>query len=700
MSGRSVFVTASSELNSSLWELVQQVHPGEEFTPENGLHSLYLREKEADGTAHFTEVGPEDGPMAKQRAFTFAGASHDLGTIVFGLYDEGEPVFWPGDETHRNAESLYEYTGTNQAEPALVGVTNDSPLNGSLYRNEHAELISQCGTELGSGTEDPGSTYNAVSSSGALVYFTALHGECEQPAVNEVYGRVQGARTVAVSEPEMTSRRAQECTGVCREDEEGDLEEQQDNEHLKRKDATFVGASEDGAKVFFTTEQPLLNADKDSGNDLYEAELEGGVPTRLVMVSEGDAGSDPSLGAGADVVGVASISEDGSHVYFEARGVLAPANADGEAAEAGGYNLYDYDTDSGSTQLVAVLMSAAEASAIEEPLVEEVDSKQAECERISSESGPEAAEECLEELASLKREVAETVEAEVGEVTHLTRESRRPFETTPAGRFMIFESPRHLTGSEDTSTVDQLFEYDAQTDSVLRVSIGDLVGDGNTSNQAYVPRIVYPSSNRAGAATAASASLSLADAGQVFFTSRDPLVAGAVSERENVYEYTPPALAGVSGGAVSLISAGEEYAYLEVKGTPRLLGVDQSGRDVFFSSTVNLVPRDVDTQLDWYDARVDGGFEEPVQKLECGDACQDSASPAVVLPAPTGSALQPGGEATVAPPRPRPHETKAQRLAKALKACRKQRGKRRRVCEAAARKKLSAKASRKRKVVR
>ena len=58
--------------------------------------------------------------------------------------------------------------------------------------------------------------------------------------------------------------------------------------------ATFVGASKDGTKVVFTTEQPLLNLDGDTGNDVYEAELRGGALTALRMVSRGRASGGPS----------------------------------------------------------------------------------------------------------------------------------------------------------------------------------------------------------------------------------------------------------------------------------------------------------------------------------------------------------------------------------------------------------------------
>jgi hypothetical protein len=695
VAARSTFVTASSDLSSSLWELSEQAQPGEEIVQnQTGLHRLYLRETGGGEGPRFVEVGAEDGPSATQRSFVFDGASHNLSTIVFNV--SGTKSLWPGDKT-RTGPSLYEYVGTHQQEPTLVGVRNDGPLVGSISRNEHAELVSRCGIELGSGTNPEGSAFNAVSEDGAIVYFTALHGSCEEPAAEEVYARIEGAHTLAISQPAMTAARERECTGVCYEDEQGDAEEieeeavDHEERHLKRKAAAFQGASEDGTKVFFTTEQPLLDVDRDTGNDLYEADVEHGEVTRLVMASKGDPGTDPTVGEHADVVGVARISADGSHVYFLARGLLAGPNANGEAPEAGAYNLYDYDSVDDSTALVAVLMSAAEATALEAPLEAEIHAKQSECEALTSEENTEAAEECEDQLAELHNDLEEDLANVTG---YRPSSSARPYETTPDGEYMIFESPRDLTGTQDESTVKQLFEYDGLTDRVVRASVGELEGDGNTSNTAYAPRMLFSSSQRDGAPTAGSASLSVSADGRVFFTSHDPLTRGAVPGFENIYEYTPPASAGEQQGAVSLISPGEEDEYVEPNHKPRLLGVDQSGTDAFFTSRTPLVPRDGDSQLDWYDARTAGGFDESSPAPECGEDCQGAESSPPALPSLAGSALQPGGETAPSlavghsePKRPRSEKSELEKLSQALKACRRKKGKARRACEAAARRK-------------
>lgn len=698
------FEVASSDLSRSLWKLVVQSKEGEEVgVPE--VFTFAIREV-AGGQARFVGVGPAEPPGAQpsvggEHELQIAGASRDLSHIV--LASEFNEL-WPGDTTREGYESLYEYAGVGNQEPVLVGVSNAEPLEGGAHRNEGAKLESECGTRLGSAHE--ASTYNAISASGAVVYFTALHAEgCSgsQPTVNQLYARITGSQTVAVSEPAMTPTREAECSGVCREDEN------EENGHT-RSPALFEGASEDGAKVFFSTDQPLLTGDKDSTRDLYEAEVSAAGVTRLVQVSAGDE-TDPNRGSGAEVASVVRISEDGSHVYYVARGALTTTpNANGERAEAGAYNLYVYDTNTDGTAFVANLMTAAEAQAIVAQATKErdttIEGEEAECKRLFAEGNTAGGEQCEAEVKRLREalpgEVAKSLAEEVGSRTGVTPNDNgyngtgRPFEATPDGRFLLFTSARQLTGSEDTSTVGQLFEYDTQDERVVRVSIGQCPApapacapskrfnaDGNTTSGENRPMMLAPKYANNLPPTEASSALSLSEAGAVVFRSQDALTPLAIAGRENIYEYRE--------GEVFLISPGDEAAPLgTVDIPPRLLGTDESGRDVFFFTSDSLVPQDVDTQASWYDAREGGGFPAPVAPPACvGDTCQGPLS----APTPAPSAGSTGvAEGNLAPPvskpavKPRPL-TRAQELAKALKACRAEHSRHQRaVCESGAHK--------------
>jgi hypothetical protein len=722
LAAHSVFVSESADFSSSLWEMSAQTEPEVEEPSNSGQYTLDLREQGPGSAPDVVEVGPEDGPEAQSHSFDLVGASHDLSTVVFVL--SAKKTHWPGDTSHPASPSLYSYTGVGNREPTLVGVSNEGPLVGSKYRNEHAVLISECGTQLGFGSGANANTFNAVSADGSTIYFTALHETCVSPTVNELDARVDGASTVMISEPSLQGREGtgeDECSGVCREDE-------REEGGGTRSPASFQGASEDGTKVYFTTSQPLVNADKDSTSDLYEADLRDGTLAGITLVSKGTntGGSeveDPSPGTGADVMDVVRVSEDGSHVYFVAKGVLRQTSLSEreegrESAQAGGYNLYDYDSETDQTSLVSVLLPAAEVDALEAAVNAEeeqvVQATKAQCEAEAAEPEPneEDLEECETELAqeqqALPANVARKSQERAETITGLAGDEP-PFETTADGQFLIFESARDLTGAEDTSSVEQLFEYDSATRKLVRTSIGQegYGGNGNTADPEDVPHIVSPSYAHGAEPTAAAASLSVSTQGAVFFTSRDRLTSTAKEGGENIYEYEPAGVgrcaATVTAGCVGLISAGDETGSAETRHKPRLLGVDQGGQDVFFATLDSLLPQlDIDSQIDWYDARVEGGFAEPLATHGCETDCQGEPPPGPDLPSSGGSATTAGEAppAQLAPasklaPAPKPL-TRAQKLAKALKTCHRERPRQRKTCEATAKKKYGPRITAKR----
>ena len=200
----------------------------------------------------------------------------------------------------------------------------------------------------------------------------------------------------------------------------------------------------------------------------------------------------------------------------------------------------------------------------------------------------------------------------------------------------------------------------------------------------------------------------LSDGGRVFFDSADALVPQDVNGTIDVYEFEPPQVGSCeetsetysprSDGCVSLISSGtsrEESAFLDAS---------ESGDDVFFLTAAQLSPRDTDTAYDVYDAHVCSAAspcppEEASEPPPCdtGDSCRPAPSPQPdIFGAPASETFSGNGNLTQAPPsapkaKAKPL-TRAQKLAKALKAChRKKPKKRRSSCERQARKKYGAK---------
>jgi hypothetical protein len=170
----------------------------------------------------------------------------------------------------------------------------------------------------------------------------------------------------------------------------------------------------------------------------------------------------------------------------------------------------------------------------------------------------------------------------------------------------------------------------------------------------------------------------LSNAGRLFFNSAQALVPADGNGTQDVYEFEPNGTGGCSegSGCVSLISSGsssEESA---------LLDASESGDDVFFLTAAQLSGADQDNAFDVYDAHVCslapgcapalGGAPPPCVST---DACR--AAPAAQpdnFGAPASSMFSGAGNLTppAAAVKPKPL-TRAQLLAKALKACKKQR---------------------------
>ncbi len=598
----------------------------------SSAHNLYIRDLPSGSPS---EVGPMLSPAAVEsnlsavvadRLLSLPSASADLGSVLFAIEGpttefNGANYLWPGDGTVDNTGSgrfpfgffsLYGYRSVRNSTPELVGVDNER------------HLISQCGTSLGFPREgvftywQARESYNAISGDGSHVFFTAAGatrgpegngctdaGTGRGPSADELYARIDGLETVSISEPALGVP-GRPCTGLCREDEN------QENGHT-RSAGVFQGASEGGSKVFFLTSQPLVNADEDETPDLYVAEVGGesghSEVTRLVQVSH-----DANPGEAAEVQGVTRVAGDGSRVYFVARGVLTKeANPVGAISLPGADNLYVYDTNTGRTAFIGDLCSDAETSGLVSDSL---------CPRGLNAKTPE--EKGLNDLQNWQAKDERPADVN----------SCKP-DLCEVGRFLVFASYAHLT-PDDTSGVAQIFEYDAENATLVRVSVGQagFSDDGNMSAES--PRIIFPSytdnQNPAPQLTTVSA-----DGAFVVFQSNEALTSQAAEGYGNVYEY--------HDGEVSLISDGQDRSSGFTGGSSTsLLGMDESGTDIFFTTADQLVPQDGDTQVDVYDARIDGGFGPIAAPPTCdADGCQGALAPAPAAPV-VGSTVQPAGE--------------------------------------------------------
>ena len=127
-------------------------------------------------------------------------------------------------------------------------------------------------------------------------------------------------------------------------------------------------------------------------------------------------------------------------------------------------------------------------------------------------------------------------------------------------------------------------------------------------------------------------------------------------------------------------------------GAPNVTFLDASetGSDVFFRTTAELVPNDEDQLGDIYDARVNGQVPPKAPRTCVAEACEGEATPPFASPPSATTGVGPSGNLAppVSPPTSKPKPlTRAQTLARALKACKSKPKNKRASCEARAHKK-------------
>jgi hypothetical protein len=376
----------------------------------------------------------------------------------------------------------------------------------------------------------------------------------------------------------------------------------------------FNAASADGRVAFFTDSQRLTKDASPAGRDLYRCEVgpvEGGLGcATLTDISAPIKGS----GESAEVLDQApAVSEDGTRLYFVARGVLDPeSNDQGDTAQKGSPNLYLFEEGAG-VRFVAGL--------VEEDFL-----------------------------------VWGGVPTIVNKLGFAVRISAA---ASPSGRFFTFTSEEALTGNDNESpsgernTQAYLFDAEAGGGQLSCISCnptgGSAVGETlpGSAAQFFPPDPGGLWAGRRVAATLPQAThtevetgrslyrpRSVLDNGRAFFNSVDPLVAADSNGNWDVYQYQPigvgscaaqtnSAAAVRSGpGCVSLISSGT------AEGDAGFLDATPSGNDVFFLTKGRLSVLDTDKDLDAYDARVNGIEAVLHPPRECvGEACQPSVPP-------------------------------------------------------------------------
>jgi hypothetical protein len=284
---------------------------------------------------------------------------------------------------------------------------------------------------------------------------------------------------------------------------------------------------------------------------------------------------------------------------------------------------------------------------------------------------------------------------------------------TPDGRHIAFVSTRSLTGYDNIDTVtgkpdSEVYVYDSVSQVLACVSCARSGARPTAQDEDIAGGIIVPTlASIPGWESELYASRVLSDKGnRVFFDSYQALVPRDTNGREDVYEWESqgtgdcgaqsPAFSPVNGGCVSLISSGESPS------DSSFVDASPNGNDVFFATSASLLPQDPGL-VDIYDARVDGGFPAPrgVPASCEGEACQGSPvppndqTPASAVFAGPGDLVSTlvGAVASKSSVKKTALQSRSIALSRALRVCKaKGKARRRKSCEAAARKRYGASA--------
>jgi hypothetical protein len=597
--------------------------------PKGSERTVYVRNDqtgsyEALVTAANVPTGTKFGVPNQASQIAALDATPDLRHVVLQ-----SPAALTSNAVQYGANlSLYEWTG---GKLVLVSVL---PKNGEPPANQYQSVVLGNGRDIYTGG---GNIRHAVSDDGSRVVWMAGQATGQHLYLRDV---VRG-ETVQVDAAQ----------GVREVESSG---------------ALFQLASSDGSRVFFTSASRLTSDSTASPDkaDLYafEAMSASGQPLAGRLT---DLTVDNHLGERADVQGVIGASEDGAQVYFAANGLLGDAGEDGAA---GLTNLYVERYDSGTKAWLAPRFVAG----------------------LSSLDAPSWGLG-TPELRYMSAHVSKN------------------------GRFLAFMSSRSLTGYDNRDANsgapdEEVFLYDGDAGHLSCVSCnstgarpvgmqapdifpGLLVDHGEVWQNRWLAGLI-PGWN-----SEVYQSRYLFDSGRLFFDSADALAPGDTNGTWDVYEYEPRGVGGCAegsssfdgalGGCVGLISSGgsrEESAFLDAS---------ETGDDAFFLTEAGLLPQDGDGLFDVYDARVCSDASpclpaQPVAPPACStsDSCKAAPTPQPEsFGAPSSQTFSGAGNVLVPVPATvrSKSSTRAQKLSRALKACRGKPRRKRSACERVAR---------------
>lgn len=264
-------------------------------TPDASNHALNLYRWNEDGFDLITQGLPEFSPIGPKVSAGSDGLDHIAFETEGGaLNDESVPGVEPVLYDWHEETGIPKFVGFLPGEiPSPDPTTIANPSSG-VFNFTAAQ------------------NWSPVSDDGSRIFFHTIIDPQFPTPLTQLYVRIDGTETKHVSE---SQRAIPDPLGL--------------------KAAIFRIASEDGSLVYFTSSEKLTDdattGPTGAGEDLYRYEVASGELTDITVDVD-----DPN---GAEVQGVIGAAEDGSRVYFVAKGVLDAG------ATLGENNLYVWTED-------------------------------------------------------------------------------------------------------------------------------------------------------------------------------------------------------------------------------------------------------------------------------------------------------------------------------------------------------------------
>ncbi len=543
-----------TERTATGWETVSPAPPAKDF-PFIGTYSAVDRSRDMRRTLWHVTLKADEGtnrwtPIVGEADGTFAvagptlpegvphpavvGASENLDTIITS--STARPPLTDGTiDTRPTVASRY----------SLIASSRDADGNLEMRQVAYragATMVPNCLVDLGGQTTARG----AVSADGSKIFFS-IGGllSCRTAANQRVWAKVGDADPIDLS--------ASRCDdGNCG----------------AAAVALYAGAARDGSRVYFTTQQKLVNGDQDTTgrNDIYEYDFDAtGEKLRPVTSS-----LDP---VGADVVAVTRISDGGDYVYFVAKGrPLTGPNARGLSPQAGDFNLYVHHREDGQSEGVTKFVGAVGA----------------------------------------------------GELTSEPRQAK----VSTTGRFLLFASTANLTGEKlPGDTFVDLYRYDTRNDELRRIWTTDPAHNG-TNRMGGIDFVGVPQAAGAQGGMQmnweGSGGRQISDDGATIgFSTDEPLSPWDANWQPDVYLWR------ANTGRLTMLTDGNADAVtgFNRNAVTNFSGMSQSGDSVFFTSYRPLLAAHTSGQTAVFVARRNGGFPDAPKPPVCvGDECQGAGT--------------------------------------------------------------------------